>query len=87
VSPDETAFLLDLHLFLGKPIKFLQSSDNVSGSDISVVGRIPQDLVNEENGLLKAWMDTKADLVSFTCNKRCEDWKRSKAKKVICVIK
>ncbi|CAG9822479.1 unnamed protein product [Phaedon cochleariae] len=59
VEPDEFAFLLDLHLFLGRPLS-IASPSNKNGD----VGRIPQSLLEEQHSSLLILHDVNNDLVS-----------------------
>lgn len=59
VSPDEYAFLLDLHLFLGRPLS-ITTSDNKNGA----VGRIPRSLLEEQHGYMISLHENRVDLVS-----------------------
>lgn len=58
VGPDEYAHLLDLHLFLGKPLSIVTAS-NADG----VIGRIPQSLVEEQHEMLLGLHEVHLDLV------------------------
>lgn len=58
VAPDEYAYLLDLHLFLGRPLSLI-SSKNKDGN----VGRIPQSLIEQQHSTLLTLAENKADLV------------------------
>jgi len=65
IAPDEVAFLLDLHLFLNKPLKFTKQGQEVAKSEESIpVGRVPQDFLSEENSVVANLMTIKAELVS-----------------------
>lgn len=59
VSPDETPFLLDLHLFLDKPLKF--SNTNMSDED-GLCGNVPQSIVDDEADILQSWHNLSVDL-------------------------
>ncbi|KAM4053141.1 ATP-dependent RNA helicase DDX54 [Anomaloglossus baeobatrachus] len=51
VAPDETPYVYDLHLFLGRPLKL--AGDPQTCSDIDgVMGRVPQSLIDDEDALL-----------------------------------
>ncbi|ODN02763.1 ATP-dependent RNA helicase DDX54 [Orchesella cincta] len=66
VCPDEVAFLIDLHLFLGKPLTFEKPSGDSSDSSNSVfVGRVPQDLLNDENNFIRNMMEIKEELATL----------------------
>ncbi|PRD36562.1 UNVERIFIED_CONTAM: Ddx54 [Trichonephila clavipes] len=62
VAPDEMAYLLDLHLFLGKPITWakldMQEEDGISGT-------VPQSVIDGEIDLLQNWHDLSLDLKSM----------------------
>ncbi|XP_018562547.1 ATP-dependent RNA helicase DDX54 [Anoplophora glabripennis] len=60
ISPDEYAYLLDLHLFLGRPL-----SISTPGKKDGVVGRIPQSLLEEQQSSLITLHENYADLVSL----------------------
>ncbi|KAG8190766.1 hypothetical protein JTE90_024892 [Oedothorax gibbosus] len=62
VSSDETPFLLDLHLFLGKSIDFAKPSmDDEDG----VCGSVPQAIIDDEADLLRTWHEKHFDLESM----------------------
>ncbi|CAG7816309.1 unnamed protein product [Allacma fusca] len=64
VSPDEVAFLIDLHLFLGKPLKVNTSAtDSQDGSVL--IGRVPQDVIDEELGFYRNLINLKSELESL----------------------
>ncbi|XP_069817529.1 ATP-dependent RNA helicase DDX54 [Dendropsophus ebraccatus] len=53
VAPDETPYVYDLHLFLGRPLKL--AGDPEAGSEMEtdgVMGRVPQSLIDDEDALL-----------------------------------
>ena len=66
VSNDEVPFVLDLHLFLGRPLK-MATKDSVA-SDDGCYGRVPQVVVDSEMEDVKKFLEN-TDLV------RCEIWK------------
>jgi ATP-dependent RNA helicase DDX54/DBP10 len=53
VSPDEIAYLLDLHLFLSKPLSFGSSSEG------AVIGRVPQEFIENEGNSLSNLFQNK----------------------------
>lgn len=65
IAPDEVAFLLDLHLFLNKPLKFTNLLGD-SSDDSVLVGRMPQDVLNEENGIVSNILTIKAEMVNLS---------------------
>jgi ATP-dependent RNA helicase DDX54/DBP10 len=66
VASDEFAYLLDLHLFLGRPFNVSQTQAASQDDDFpdGVIGRIPEALLDEEHSELIAWHETDNDLVS-----------------------
>lgn len=58
VAPDEYAFLIDLHLFLGRPLAIC--SKDKQGN----IGRIPELLVEEQQATIVNLIDQHSDLVS-----------------------
>ncbi|GFU19401.1 ATP-dependent RNA helicase DDX54 [Nephila pilipes] len=59
VAPDETPYLLDLHLFLGKAIKYAGS--NMKDED-GVCGTVPQSVIDDEVDILRGWHERSIDL-------------------------
>ena len=59
VSPDEVAHMLDLHLFLGRPLKFatdVKSGSDASGNEAdSLIGRTPRHCVEEYDEKMRSW--------------------------------
>lgn len=64
VTPDEYAYMLDLHLFLGKPMSVI-TRENPSGD----VGRMPQSMLEEQQGTLINLHENFVDLVSVKYRK------------------
>ncbi|GJQ84455.1 hypothetical protein Trydic_g15666 [Trypoxylus dichotomus] len=60
VGPDEYAHLLDLHLFLGKPLTIVTSTNNDG-----IIGRIPQSLLEEQHEMLLNLHETRLDVESL----------------------
>ncbi|XP_056384726.1 ATP-dependent RNA helicase DDX54 [Hyla sarda] len=53
VAPDETPYVYDLHLFLGRPLKLAGEPETCSETDTDgVLGRVPQSLIDDEDALL-----------------------------------
>lgn len=63
ICPDEYAYLLDLHLFLGRPLHIVPTT---RGEDVpeGAIGKMPQSMIEEELAELINWHDTTTDLVS-----------------------
>ncbi|XP_040272589.1 ATP-dependent RNA helicase DDX54 isoform X2 [Bufo bufo] len=53
VAPDETPYVYDLHLFLGRPLKLAGDTGTCSETDLDgVMGRVPQSVIDDEDALL-----------------------------------
>jgi len=71
VSADEYPYLLDLHLFLGRPLKIVPPTgfsieDMKEEEEDSIVGKLPQNMIEEELAELINWHKNSVDLVSDT---------------------
>lgn len=64
IAPEEYSYLLDLHLFLGRPLKIVSSMGGKDQGD-DAAGRMPQELLEEQQSVLINWHETYADLVSI----------------------
>jgi ATP-dependent RNA helicase DDX54/DBP10 len=66
VANDEFAYLLDLHLFLGRPFNPLHTQTSSQDDDFpdGIIGCIPEVLLDEEHSELRVWHETDNDLVS-----------------------
>lgn len=62
VCPDEYSYLIDLHLFLGRPLHVMPSKP---GSDVpeGAIGKMPQSMVEEQLAELILWHGSSSDLV------------------------
>lgn len=65
ITSDEYAYLLDLHLFLGKPLSIVAAS-----SPDGDIGRIPQSLLEVQQGTLINLHEQFVDLVSTNFHKK-----------------
>lgn len=72
VSHDETAYLNDLHVFLGQPIQLASEVETTlsKGSDMSelpdkVLGSVPQSVCDNENEIIKLWHQHNDELNSM----------------------
>lgn len=63
VSGDELAHMVDLHLFLGRPLKF--AGRDSQARDDGLIGTVPQLLVDDEENFMKTAHDQSHDLVSL----------------------
>lgn len=62
VSPDEYAYLLDLHLFLGRSLHIVPPSGSIQNTD-GIIGKLPQAMIEEELVELINWHNCSTDLV------------------------
>ena len=68
VTTDEICYLLDLHLFLGRPLNMATVGSKQNDSSDTCFGKIPQFLLEEELVTLLNWSDVVADVVNiFSC--------------------
>lgn len=63
VGSDELAHMVDLHLFLGRPLKEAQKDSQAQ--DEGLIGSVPQQLVDDEENFLRTAHDQSHDLVSL----------------------
>lgn len=63
VTTNELCYLLDLHLFLGRPLTMARADVKSDSSQDGIFGKIPQTLIEEELSALMMWSDTKSDVV------------------------
>ncbi|XP_069877542.1 ATP-dependent RNA helicase DDX54 [Dipodomys merriami] len=64
VAPDEVPYLLDLHLFLGRALNLARPQEEASGavSTDGVLGRVPQSVVDDEDGGLRSALEASLEL-------------------------
>eukprot|EP00731_Ephydatia_muelleri_P010952 Em0005g1538a len=53
VSIDEVPYLLDLHLFLGRPLQLARGQEGMSGEKKDVFGSVPWDILSEQEEFMK----------------------------------
>lgn len=64
MSSDEYPYLLDLHLFLGRPLTIVPTMGTNENME-SAVGKLPQAMIEEELAELINLHNTSTDLVSI----------------------
>ncbi|KAL0132156.1 hypothetical protein PUN28_000139 [Cardiocondyla obscurior] len=64
VSTDEYPYLLDLHLFLGRPLTIVPTAGTAENME-SAVGKLPQAMIEEELTELINWHNTSTDLINM----------------------
>ncbi|XP_038052090.1 ATP-dependent RNA helicase DDX54-like [Patiria miniata] len=62
VGPDELPYLLDLHLFLGRSLNLASSQDTEVKDNDSVIGRVPQTIIDDEEELVTHFHRQSVDL-------------------------
>ncbi|XP_066459918.1 ATP-dependent RNA helicase DDX54 isoform X3 [Eleutherodactylus coqui] len=62
VAPDETPYVYDLHLFVGRPLKLAGDPEIYSVDTDGVMGRVPQSLIDDEDALLITDRERSLDL-------------------------
>lgn len=64
MSADEYPYLLDLHLFLGRPLVIVPTTGSTKNME-SAVGKMPQSMIEEELAELINWHNGSTDLVGL----------------------
>ncbi|XP_012064452.1 PREDICTED: ATP-dependent RNA helicase DDX54 [Atta cephalotes] len=79
VSSDEYPYLLDLHLFLGRPLTIVPTTETDESMEYAV-GKLPQAMVEEELAELINWHNTSTDLINMrkVCNNAYQQYVRSR---------
>lgn len=79
ISADEYAYLLDLHLFLGRPLSIVPSFGSIQNTD-GIVGKMPQAMIEEELAELINWHSCSTDLTNMekVCNNAYKQYIRSR---------
>ncbi|XP_017753416.1 PREDICTED: ATP-dependent RNA helicase DDX54 [Eufriesea mexicana] len=79
VSPDEYAYLLDLHLFLGRPLHIVSPSGSTENKD-GIIGKMPQAMIEEELMELINWHNRSTDLKNMekVCDNAYKQYIRSR---------
>ncbi|XP_077267189.1 ATP-dependent RNA helicase DDX54 isoform X2 [Temnothorax americanus] len=79
VSSDEYPYLLDLHLFLGRPLTIVPTAGTTENME-SAVGKLPQAMIEEELAELINWHNTSTDLTNMrkVCNNAYQRYIRSR---------
>ncbi|XP_022687791.1 ATP-dependent RNA helicase DDX54-like isoform X1 [Varroa jacobsoni] len=78
VSPDEAAYLQDLHLFLDTPLKF--SDDNMTEDESGVTGSVPELVFDEERSFLDSLHKTSVELMNMkrVCSNALQQYRKSR---------
>eukprot|EP01132_Coremiostelium_polycephalum_P006595 gene6595-8163_t len=67
VSPDEVAYMIDLHLYLGrKMINKLESPEQLEDTSISLYGNIPQNIIDRQTEFVNQQKSSCIELFSLT---------------------
>ncbi|XP_078050326.1 ATP-dependent RNA helicase DDX54 [Augochlora pura] len=79
VSSDEYAYLVDLHLFLGRSLHIVSTSGSVENAE-GAIGRMPQDMIEEELAGLINWHNSSTDLQNMekVCDNAYKQYIRSR---------
>nr|XP_028566750.1 ATP-dependent RNA helicase DDX54 [Podarcis muralis] len=64
VAPDETPYVFDLHLFLGRPLILANPHEKPTDTD-GIFGRVPQSIIDDEESLLQTDHERSLDLQSL----------------------
>ncbi|KYQ50715.1 ATP-dependent RNA helicase DDX54 [Trachymyrmex zeteki] len=79
VSSDEHPYLLDLHLFLGRSLTIVPTTETDENVEYAV-GKLPQAMIEEELAELINWHNTSTDLINMrkVCNNAYQQYIRSR---------
>ncbi|CAK9831646.1 ATP-dependent RNA helicase DDX54 [Anthophora retusa] len=79
VAPDEYAYLIDLHLFLGRSLRIIPLSGSLENSD-GAIGKLPQVMIEEELAELINWHNCSVDLknIEKVCDNAYKQYIRSR---------
>ncbi|XP_034190924.1 ATP-dependent RNA helicase DDX54 isoform X1 [Osmia lignaria lignaria] len=79
IGPDEYAYLVDLHLFLSRPLCVIPSSGSVKNTD-GAIGKMPQSMIEEELAELINWHNSSTDLTNMenVCENAYKQYIRSR---------
>ncbi|XP_076754724.1 ATP-dependent RNA helicase DDX54 [Xylocopa sonorina] len=79
ISPDEYAYLLDLHLFLGRSLRIMPHSGSIENID-GAIGRMSQSMIEEELAELINWHNCSTDLENMekVCDNAYKQYIRSR---------
>ncbi|XP_076619008.1 ATP-dependent RNA helicase DDX54 [Colletes latitarsis] len=79
VGPDEYAYLIDLHLFLGRSLRIIPPSGSIENTE-GAVGKMPQAMVEEELAELINWQKNSTDLQNMeqVCDNAYKQYIRSR---------
>ncbi|XP_051168138.1 ATP-dependent RNA helicase DDX54 [Leptopilina boulardi] len=79
ICPDEYAYLLDLHLFLGRPFHIVPSAGSDDAPE-GAVGKMPQSMIEEQVSELITWHDNTTDLENMenVCKNAYQQYLRSR---------
>ncbi|XP_076234983.1 ATP-dependent RNA helicase DDX54 [Calliopsis andreniformis] len=79
VCPDEYAYLLDLHLFLGRSLHIIPPSGSVENAE-GFIGKMPQAMIEEELSEIINWQNNSTDLKNMekVCDNAYKQYIRSR---------
>ncbi|KZC05284.1 PREDICTED: ATP-dependent RNA helicase DDX54 [Dufourea novaeangliae] len=79
ISPDEHAYLVDLHLFLGRPLFIITPSGSMENTE-GAIGKMPQEMIEEELAQLINWQNSSTDLQNMetVCDNAYKQYIRSR---------
>ncbi|XP_033335243.2 ATP-dependent RNA helicase DDX54 isoform X3 [Megalopta genalis] len=79
ISSDEYAYLVDLHLFLGRSLCIVSTSGSVENAE-GAIGKMPQDMIEGELAELINWHNSSTDLQNMekVCDNAYKQYIRSR---------
>ncbi|XP_046617895.1 ATP-dependent RNA helicase DDX54 [Neodiprion virginianus] len=79
VGPDEYSYLIDLHLFLGRPLHIMPAKP-IGNVPEGAIGRMPQSMVEEQLAELILWHENTSDIENMkkVCSNAYQQYIRSR---------
>ncbi|XP_054002117.1 ATP-dependent RNA helicase DDX54 [Hylaeus anthracinus] len=80
ICPDEYAYLVDLHLFLGRSLHIVPPSGSIIENSEGAIGKMPQAMIEEELAELINWQNGSTDLQNMeqVCDNAYKQYVRSR---------
>lgn len=69
LATDELAYYVDLHLFLGRPLKIMtrQEAPTGDGDWDGYLGRVSQNVIDDGDCAMKLWHQQSVELTNLVC--------------------
>lgn len=80
ISMDEVPFLLDLHVFLGRPLKIVPVQSTNNPDEDGLYGKVPQSVIDDMEENLRIWHEESTDMKNMVkvCSNAMKQYIRSR---------